>query len=878
MVIKNYKKLISIILTICVVSFFAITAAIICFNIQNNQNKNPNTFAAGGSGTAANPYLIESADELYKFLNFGWKNYAKPDGYFKLTTDVDFSEYVDEWEDPIYEFGKNFTYSYEDNSQIFKGTFDGDGHTIKSLRANSMTIPQGTYPSLTCYYGLFARLGGDALIKNIRINLFGESIDDLWTKEHGNYGKTLGVIAGMAFDGGTPTISNCELSEIYIYTDFDGANDPKRDYGIGFCVGVNARTDEGYGNESYKTTEVEINDCYFSNVNFFITCKENNSYDKFKNTFVNTISVYYTGGNCVVNNCVAKSSMNACWYEWSSDYTEININWGKRSSGCVTGKISSASDLKGCSEEGGKDNSDPWYWNPAWGVEESYDLNDDLGVPYLRTFVNWKEIEFKMFIEDAGHVDLDKIYIPNDVELQQTYGGVNQITILGQIISVNLEPGNKIHSWRLEGGSTYVVYTLTAPIILRFYQASVQEPNPGDIIATPDGGYSKPDPYENGVNVSTTTYYIEATTVVQASTTSGYLIYNFTDKDGVAREIQYNISGFTVIRNNANSLISGNIKIIKPLLKIRTGSSSYITFMGNANTTNKTTSTVNVSESPKLLSAKFTNRRGISGSKITFTCGSEEFVYEANYNYTIISFTVDTLSNSTTYTKDLSQKMLECTITVQVAELLKVQYHNPDAINGKTPAEKSGDDIMQVIEGEEVKVSIRDNALIYSYSNGTYSYSTKYTPNKYYVLDEENSVVSDFMVDDWMSIKPVYFRSVVPIKLKLQGEGSITVVENANDIVVTQSGNEINFEVEFGTELIVTPDANYNKNENEYIYTFVYDNETLVVIKVTKLNNMYYLEDNGINNYESITFDDDEAENITIIPIIQQKVYNIEIK
>ena len=72
---------------------------------------------AGGDGTAANPYLIENVEQLNAVRNF-------LGDHFKLTSDIDLT-------------GVNWQPIGTSSSNAYKGTFDGNGHTIKNLTINS---------------------------------------------------------------------------------------------------------------------------------------------------------------------------------------------------------------------------------------------------------------------------------------------------------------------------------------------------------------------------------------------------------------------------------------------------------------------------------------------------------------------------------------------------------------------------------------------------------------------------------------------------------------------------------------------------------------------------------------------------------------------
>jgi hypothetical protein len=80
-----------------------------------------------GTGTEADPYLIESAQNLAylaEMVNGGVNQYSGK--YFKLTTNIDLNNLA--WT-PIGD--------YNTTSAVFKGRFDGDNHSITKLKVSS---------------------------------------------------------------------------------------------------------------------------------------------------------------------------------------------------------------------------------------------------------------------------------------------------------------------------------------------------------------------------------------------------------------------------------------------------------------------------------------------------------------------------------------------------------------------------------------------------------------------------------------------------------------------------------------------------------------------------------------------------------------------
>ncbi len=154
-----------------------------------------NVFAAGGSGTVADPYIISTPAELQNMQN-------DLDAHYKLSGDIDMTNIYFE---PI---GDNV-------NGAFTGSFDGNGRTIANLQIYGESK----------YAGLFGYL--DGTVKNLTLNnatilgiryvggvagymdtlgvIDGVSVTGSITAEYNSFTLHVGGIAGYAAGG----ISNC---------------------------------------------------------------------------------------------------------------------------------------------------------------------------------------------------------------------------------------------------------------------------------------------------------------------------------------------------------------------------------------------------------------------------------------------------------------------------------------------------------------------------------------------------------------------------------------------------------------------------------------------------------------------------------------------
>lgn len=130
--------------------------------------------APSGSGTESDPYVIMNAVQLQWLATSVDGGESFEGKYVVLGADIDLSS-VDSW-NPIGGEAK-------DSTNIFRGTFDGNGYSIRGLRINTET-------AIEANYGLFSTLGNTAVVRNV--NIVDADIDITGTAE----AVRAGVIAG----------------------------------------------------------------------------------------------------------------------------------------------------------------------------------------------------------------------------------------------------------------------------------------------------------------------------------------------------------------------------------------------------------------------------------------------------------------------------------------------------------------------------------------------------------------------------------------------------------------------------------------------------------------------------------------------------------
>ena len=146
-----------------------------------------------GSGTAEDPYIITTAQELANMsyiVNAGKKNSAGKNYYelcYKLGADIDIGG--KQWV-PIGGIKNGTSYLYD-----FRGSFDGDNHKISNLTFSAVNTNYETLGRS----GLFYEINGNAEIKNVKLENVNISMKGV-----------SGALVATIY-GGYTTFSNCHV-------------------------------------------------------------------------------------------------------------------------------------------------------------------------------------------------------------------------------------------------------------------------------------------------------------------------------------------------------------------------------------------------------------------------------------------------------------------------------------------------------------------------------------------------------------------------------------------------------------------------------------------------------------------------------------------
>lgn len=279
-----------------------------------------------GSGSEDDPYQIGSAED---FAAITWQNSS---GYFKLTDNITVTKPCD---------------------ATFKGTFDGDGHTVTL----QLDVTSGNA-------GLFAKTGSGAVIKNVIVDATVTSSVYSYTSQYYGVAGLVGYVDGKttidhcgvtgtvkgtstsssyaAYIGGLIGVisDKCEITNSYVSATVENANKNKDSYTGGFL----GRTSGTY--------TLSVTDCYASGdvtaaggraggFTGYVYCSNSNR---------------HTYENCYAAGTVTASAGNGFGFAYSYastgySFTKCYYNNTANSEGCnkkdttITGR--SADELKG---------------------------------------------------------------------------------------------------------------------------------------------------------------------------------------------------------------------------------------------------------------------------------------------------------------------------------------------------------------------------------------------------------------------------------------------------------------------------------------------------------------------------------------------------
>lgn len=166
---------------------------------------------ATGTGTAADPYVIDSESSLRDFAKAVNKGYLYSWKHVKLAKDINLA--YGDWT-PVGFLYDSAPSGGSVDDRAFKGVFDGDGHVVSNVNITRTSANVGIDRKSL---GFFGGLGGSACLKNFGI----ENVHLNLTDTYVNQITDIGCLVGATYtnddtndvDGSTILISNCFVKD-----------------------------------------------------------------------------------------------------------------------------------------------------------------------------------------------------------------------------------------------------------------------------------------------------------------------------------------------------------------------------------------------------------------------------------------------------------------------------------------------------------------------------------------------------------------------------------------------------------------------------------------------------------------------------------------
>lgn len=238
---KKILNLTLLLFSLTIVAFFLISR----FTMRNSlgnivvekwDGSSVATSFSGGNGSKDNPFQIKDGKELayFKEVIEGNDNIVFTDKYYVLTNDIDLDNH-------------NFSSIGNSTNNIFRGYFDGAGHTIINFLNNEATTIDNVN-----YYGLFS-IVEDSNIANLNIASSSISIQNTEDSNLLNVGILAGVIKN---NNSTNSINNISMQDISINLDNAKINEDNNIGGIVGSIKDNAIVNNCFIKVNWQSTTV----------------------------------------------------------------------------------------------------------------------------------------------------------------------------------------------------------------------------------------------------------------------------------------------------------------------------------------------------------------------------------------------------------------------------------------------------------------------------------------------------------------------------------------------------------------------------------------------------------------------------------------------
>lgn len=312
---------------------------------------------AGGTGSEASPYLIETPEQLTKIaydIKYTDENYSFK--HFKLTSDIDLGTKM--W-DPM---------------NLFHVSLDGDGHVIKNMTSKHIKSYDASYNFWTISNG-FLNVASPTKISNLAI--VNALVDD---PNDSNSSYYCGILGGLIFDS---EISNCYFQGTV--THGGGIAGGLNNTNVSDCYTQVSETSGGIADSMLGST---VKNCYSSgtlkNTGSGICTKMGNSgsgESLREASIINSFSaIDSTSEIGFVGNKNSGKIIDSYYHSGNTYGVKTDLN--SSDTDLTARTISTFKNKSFYTTAGNWDSTSPWDFNTVWDIDSNYNN----GLPFLPVF------------------------------------------------------------------------------------------------------------------------------------------------------------------------------------------------------------------------------------------------------------------------------------------------------------------------------------------------------------------------------------------------------------------------------------------------------------------------------------------------------------
>jgi len=244
----------------------------------------------------------------------------------------------------------------------------------------------------------------------------------------------------------------------------------------------------------------------------------------------------------------------------------------------------------------------------------------------------------------------------------------------------------------------------------------------------------------------------------------------------------------------------------------------------------------------ELINPRYETGSGLNIGYPNLTSSTKKLNYSTPIGYTMVGLTI----GDVTYTNVGHLSIVEdLNIIIEIRDIYTITMNNAD-FSGSHPSEdtspavKSGNNTLKVIEGENLTCSRNGQNLTYSSSTATANYSTTYEAIDGYVVYTTETQVGNIQPTSSTSITPKYYFYACRV---IVNNTNTTAVEMKDNGVVKDS---VVFNVDYGTTILFT--VSQANGIFTYTYKFTKNGSEIKTITYTTKGTKYAMGTVGWEN------------------------------